>query len=79
MQGFIEFFRLSSSRLGHVGPATAPTADNTGNFRDPVPRMDTAVDKVFTMEPTGPGLAARRKGLAGEAMGRPKTEEEAAK
>lgn len=39
----------------------------------------TAVDKVFTMEPTGPGLAARRKGLAGEAMGRPKTEEEAAK
>ena len=39
----------------------------------------TAVDKVFTMEPTGPGLAARRKGLAGEAMGRPKSEEEAAK
>ena len=39
----------------------------------------TAVDNVFTMEPTGPGLAARRKGLAGEAVGRPQKKENGAK
>jgi flavin reductase (DIM6/NTAB) family NADH-FMN oxidoreductase RutF len=38
----------------------------------------TSVDNVFTMEPTGPGLAERRKGLAGEAVGRPKEAGEAA-
>ena len=39
----------------------------------------TAIDNVFTMEPTGPNIAARRKGLGGEAVGRPKAAEEAAK
>ena len=29
----------------------------------------TSGDHVFTMEPTGPGLEARRKGLGGEARG----------
>ncbi len=38
----------------------------------------TSVDHVFTMEPTGPGLEARRKGLAGEAAGRPGVAEDAA-
>ena len=30
----------------------------------------TAVDKVFTMAPTGPNIEARRKGLGGEAQGK---------
>lgn len=30
----------------------------------------TAVDRVFTMPPEGPGLEARKKGLAGEAVGK---------
>ena len=30
----------------------------------------TAVDKVFTMAPTGPNIEARRKGLGGEARGK---------
>ena len=33
----------------------------------------TSVESVFTMEPTGPDLEVRRKGLGGEAVGRPKT------
>jgi flavin reductase (DIM6/NTAB) family NADH-FMN oxidoreductase RutF len=38
----------------------------------------TAVDKVFTMEPTGPHLEARKRGLGGEARGRPVRDEQPA-